>query len=285
MRSRRLLSLVVVLIGTACSQAPETVVAEGGVLAERGAVAEVGEDTTTVPGQRPVSEPSTTVEDEAIDAVGQRPPASDPSPSTTLDSEIEPVPDPPLIVDDDPLAFWQDHPLARVVLTEDDFVALGLGPGWEMSWADFIELEPSGPEDELVCGEPVPIQTSYFVARFEDRAAGVELDLNVMPVVGPDAAADFLVVLELLATCPEPEEQYAGIDMEVVDVEVSGADRSVVISGTDATSQLEPIGMTLAAADVDGHLFMAFVAQDSGSPADGDVALAVAAIERSISRL
>ena len=45
--------------------------------------------------------------------------------------------------------------------------------------------------------------------------------------------------------------------MEIVIIDVEGADQSLVIAGTDATSSTEPIGLTLAEAVVDSHLFMA----------------------------
>ncbi len=163
---------------------------------------------------------------------------------------------------------------------------LGLASGWEVDWVDFIEIDDQRRGENEICGEAAPQQKSYFVASFEERALGMELELNVMPATSvATAASDFLTALELLVTCPDLEEEYAAVSMAIVAVDVKGAHQSIVIAGTDATSPTEPIGLTLAAAEVDGHLFMAFVAQDKGSPAPGDIDLAVAALELSISRL
>jgi hypothetical protein len=128
--------------------------------------------------------------------------------------------------------------------------------------------------------------TVAHVVESRTSGLGIELELNVMPATSDTtAAADFLTVLELLATCPILEEEFAAVSMEIVAIDVEGANLSLVIAGTDATSPAEPIGLTLAAAEVDGHLFMAYVAQDSGNPASGDADLAVKALEVSISRL
>jgi hypothetical protein len=285
MRHRLLVSLAAVaLVGSACAQTPETVVAGTGTATDT--VVE-----TTVPGQRQADEPTTTSRPE--NELPQAGPEEEfpvleqaNDPTSTVAPEVGREPDPTTELDDEPLRSWQDQPLARVVLTGDDLPALGLRSGWEVGWAEFIEIDDPGKNEERVCGTEAPGQTSYFTASFEHRESGTELNLNVMPATSDtSAASDFLNVLELLATCPNPEDEFAAVSMEIVTIDVEGADQSLVIAGTDATSPAEPIGLTLAAADVDGHLFMAFVAQDSGTPSSGDADLAVKALELSISRL
>ena len=268
MRNGRLLLLVVTsLLAVSCSQGPETVVAEAA--------------PETI-----VSEAATSTSVQGSDAVDESPVPEPSETTTSVPNEAEPAPDPPATIDDESVESWEEHPMARVVLTADDMATLGLDSGWEANRADFIELDSASPEDETVCGAPVPIQTSYFVASFENRAIGMELDLNVMPAAGDDTVAvEFLRVLELLATCPSLEAEFAGIEMDVVAIDIAGARDAVVITGVDATSAIEPIGLTLAAAEVDGHLFMAFVGQDGGAPRSGDLELAAKAVELSISRL
>lgn len=285
MLHRLLVSLAsVALVGSACAQTPETVIAAAGT-----AIDTVVE--TTVPGQRPADEPTTTSRpenelpraepEEELPVLEQ---ATDPI--STVAPEVDEEPDPTTEIDDEAGRSWQDQPLARVVLTGDDLPALALDSGWEVGWADFIEIDDPSQNEDQVCGTQTPGQTSYFRASFEQRESGTELELNVMPATsGTSAALDFLNVLELLATCPNLEDEFAAVSMEIIAIDVEGADHSLVIAGTDATSPTEPIGLTLAAADVDGHLFMAFVAQDSGTPASGDAGLAVKALELSISRL
>jgi hypothetical protein len=280
MRRRLLLSLATIaVLSVACSPAPETIVAEGG------ASAETLEITTTVPGQRPTDQPSTALlpnDEQPNPEPAEEPPVLQQAKESTptIATAIEPQPDPPETIES-----WRDHPLARVVPAADDLGALGLDASWEVRWADFIELDTTDHAEEEICGTEVPNQTSYFVASFEQRSSGMELDLNVMPATNGTTAIDYLNVLGLLATCPTLEEEFAAVSMEIVAIDVEGADQSIVITGTDATSPTEPIGLTLAAAEVDGHLFMAFVAQDDGTPASGDAELAVSAIELSISRL
>ena len=285
MRYRLLLSLATVaLLGSACAQTPETVVAGTGAATDT--VVEA-----TVPGQRPADEPTTTSRPE------NKLPRAEPEeelpvlqqahdPTSTVAPEVGREPDPTTGIDDEPVPSWRDQPLARVVLTGDDLPALGLHSGWEVGWAGFIEIDDPGQNEEQICRTEAPGQTSYFVASFEQRGSGTELELNVMPATSDSSAAsDFLTVLELLATCPTLEDEFAAVSMDIVSIKVEGADQSLVIAGTDATSSTEPIGLTLAAAEVDGHLFMAFVGQDSGTPASGDADLAVKALELSISRL
>ncbi len=274
----------VALVGAACSQTPETIVAGTGEATEM--VAQL-----TVPGQRPADESTTTSSPE--NEQPQADPEEEPpvlkqadGPTASVAPEVDLEPDPSASVDDEPVPSWRDQPLARVVLTGADLSVLGLDSGWEVDWVDFVEIDEPEQNGEEVCGTAAPAQTSYFVASFEERGSGIELELNVMPATSDTtAAADFLNVLELLATCPTLEEEFATVSMEIVAIDVAGADQSLVIAGTDATSPAEPIGLTLAAAEVDGHLFMAFVAQDSGNPASGDAELAVKALEVSISRL
>jgi hypothetical protein len=291
MRHRLVLLLATVaLVGAACSQTPETIVAGTGEATET-------EAEPTVPGQRPADRSTTTSSPENEQPQAEQEPEPEPEveppvlqdaddPTTTVAAEVGRGPDPTTGIDDEPVASWQDRPLARVILTGADLSVLGLDSGWEVDWVDFVEIDQSEQNGEEVCGTAAPVQTSYFVASFEQRGSGIELELNVMPATGDaTAAADFLTVLELLATCPTLEEEFAAVSMEIVAIDVVGADQSLVIAGTDATSSAEPIGLTLAAAEVDGHLFMAFVSQDSGSPAIGDADLAVRALEVSISRL
>ncbi len=284
MRYRLLLSLTTVaLLGSACAQTPETIVAGTGAATDT--VTEA-----TVPDQRPADEPTTPNRPE------NEPPQAEPAeelpalqqadPATTVAPEVGREPEPITSTDDEPVPSWQDQPLARVVLTGDDLPALGLHSGWEVDRVSFIEIDDPQQDDEEICGTPAPRQTSYFAASFEQRGSGTELELNVMPTTSDSSAAsDFLTVLELLATCPTLEDEFAAVSMDIVSIKVKGADQSLVIAGTDATSSTEPIGLTLAAAEVDGHLFMAFAGQDSGTPASGDADLAVEALELSISRL
>ena len=283
MRNRLILSLATVaLLGSACSPAPETI--EVGSGAATDTVVEA-----TEPGQRPADEPTTT---SSLDELPRAEPAEEPpalqqaDPATTVAPEIGQEPEPTTSIDDEPVPSWQGEALARVVLTGDDLSALGLDSGWEVGQVSFIELDDRLQNEEEICGTPAPVQTSYFSASFEQRDSGIELELNVMPATSDsDAASEFLTALELLANCPTLEKEYVGISMEVVLIDIDGADQSLVIAGIDGTSPTEPIGLTLAAAEVDGHLFMAFVAHDSGAPASGDLDLAVRALELSISRL
>ncbi len=275
MRRRPLLLFATIaLLGAACSSSPETVVAGTGEPTET-------EVESTAPGQRPTDESSTT------NSVGAEPSQEDPpvvqpnDPTTTLAPEVEPDPIPS--GDETP---WQNRPLARVVLTGDDLVSLGLDSGWTVDWIDYIEIDEPRQVENEICGKAAPEQTSYFVASFEERETGIELELNVMPATSDaTAASDFLAALELLAVCVDLDGEFAEISLEVVALDVAGADQSLVVAGIDATSPTGTIGLTLAAADVDGHLFMAFVARASGNPGAGDTALAVRALELSISRL
>jgi hypothetical protein len=276
MRSRLLLSLVAfALVGAACSSDPETVVVGA------------GEPGTTIPGERPVEGSMESNNGGSAAAVEEDDPArSSPNdPTTTAIPEVVPEPD-PIQGGDETFASWRERPLASVVLTGDDLAALGLGADWDVDWTDFIDIDDPWESEETICGTVVPSQTSYFASSFEARSVGMELELNVMPATGVGAAAsDFITTLDALATCPDLEEQFAAVDIEIVAIDVVGADRSIVVTGIDATSPSEPIGLTLAAADVDGHLFMAIVAQDKGTPEATDIALAVAAVELSISRI
>lgn len=285
MRQQVLLTLATIaLLSAACSEAPETIV--GGSDGTTDTVA-----ATTLPGERPADQPTTTtppnndVEPHA-EPMEEPPELEQATTSTaTVAPEIEQDPDPIGTIDNGPDLSWQDQPLAHVVLTADDLPALGLDSGWELNWVDFNELDESDHIEEEVCGTPVPIQTSYFVASFDEQAIGMELDLNVMPAAGGTAASDYLTVLELVATCPNLEDDLAAVSMEMVAITVDGAEQSIVIAGTDGTSPSEPVGLTLAAAEVDGHLFLAFVSQDSGTPASGDAELAARALALSISRI
>ncbi len=285
MRHRLLLSLATIaLLGSGCSRPPETVVA--GTDATAATVVE-----STVPGQRPDTEPSTTgrPDNEKTQAAPEDAVAEPYQPNDTTSTvapSIDQNPDSTDSPDDAPVPSWQDRPLARVVLTGDDLTALGLDSGWTVDQIGFNDIENPYESEETVCGTPVPAQTSYFEASFENREMGTELELSVMPATnGSSIASDFLTVMGLLATCPDLEGGLANIAVEVVAIDVEGANRSIVITGIDASSPAEPIGVTLAAAVVDGHLFLTIVVQDTGVPASDDVALAISTLELSISRL
>lgn len=260
--------VTVALFSAACSQTPDTIVVGSDGLAEAVAV------TTSVPAQRPEDEPTSTPIREKTEA------QAEPEKEAQVEPESEPI-EPP----DEPVPSWQNQPLAHVVLTADDLSALGLDSGWEFNWVDFIELDVADHTDEEVCEAAVPVQPSYFVASFDAEALGAELQLNVMPAMGGTAASDYIHILELVATCPDIRDELKAVSVEILAIDVEGAEQSLVIEGTDSSSPGEPIGLTLAAAEVDGHLFITFVEQYSGTPASGDAELAVKALELSISRL
>ncbi len=268
----------VALLIVGCADTPETIVVGSDDSTEALASATTttsllaNEQSTTVPGQRPANQsttrPNQDPADQSVSTTAKHEPELDPV-ETTKQPDQE----------------WEDHPLARVILTADDMPALGLDAGWEFNWVDFIELDAADHVNEEVCGAAVPVQPSYFVVSFDDEAVGMELQLNVMPDIGGGAASDYLHILELVSTCPDIEDEWTSVSIEVVAIEVEGAAQSVIIAGIDKTWPDEPVGLTLAAAEVDGHLFITFIEQDSGTPGSADIELAVKALELSISRL
>lgn len=284
MRTRHLLLLAIVaLLSVACSQTPDTIVVGNDGTAD--APTTKVSTSTTVPGERPADVPTTMAirkGKETQAAPEKEPPLLQQAEQTTTTvADIEPQPTEPR----DEEIQWEDRPLAHVVLTADDMPALGLDSGWEFNWIDFIELDPADHVEEEVCGTAVPVQPSYFVVSFDAEELGTSLKMNVMPDFGGSTAADFMHLLELMATCEELEEEWTAVSVDIVAIEVEGAEKALLLTGTDKTQALEPIGLTMAVAEVEGHLFMAFVEQDSGRPAPGDNELAIKALELSISRL
>ena len=284
---RQLLPLLaaLALVGAACSETPETVVALGETPTEQA--------------------PETT-----LDSDGEGSDASSSSVSLDLDDPAVPEPatttvpsdiDEPLVADEPPIMpvvpgdDWQDKPLAQTVLTEADLAALGVAGDIEAGYVGWIEVDDSNRSSDEICGEAVPEETSNLSGYF-GFDANVILSFIVMPAtddlsVGPA----YLAAFDRLATCPEPEDQYATVSVEIVDIQVGGADESIVIAGVDGdpndgdlnSSDLNSgaEGLTVAGAVVDGHLFLASVSRPNDVPTVSDAELVVAALELSISRL
>ncbi len=271
------LASAVTLLLSACSEQGTTVVAAGNDATE---VPMQATTVSAVPGGRSAEEEPAALDPPIAESVPTQAQPTQTQPTQTQATQTQPTTE----SESEDLPSWQSQPLALVLLTADDLPVLGLGDGWEERHTDFIELDGPG-EVDVVCGAPTPVQTSYFVASFENRDLGVELLLNVMPADETSVATAFIDSLERMATCPNLEDDYSGVSLEVLPLTATGASRSIVITGIDGTSPSEPIGLTLAAAEVDSHLFMVFVAQDDGQPHEADADLALRAIELALSRL
>ncbi len=259
MSRRRAPILAVCLLLSACSQ--ETTVASQ---TEPLPDLEWPSTTDTVPpttrSEATTTEPSTAAEESAD------PEPTDPAPTTLADAPA-----------------WLGRRLASALLTTADLATLELGNGWEHGWSEFDEVDDPS-EGRPICGAPTPAESSSFLVTFEDRAMGSELLLIVMPDDETTSATAVLDFLEGLASCPELDGDLGIAITDDMPIPVTGAERSVVLTGVDASSPDEPIGLTIVAAEADDDLFMVYVTQERGDPEEGDVDLAIRAVELVLSR-
>lgn len=252
------------LVGAACSGAEETTVTALGESERADEIVETFEPDVPL-----VIEPPENLEE----------------PVTTLPPQEPLIADVPPVMpgEDTP---WQDRPLANTVITLDDLPDLGLATGWEAYEIEWRSIDGQA-SDALLCGVPVPQERSHLRSQFlnVDSLSTLEVVHMAATTDGRAEASEFIAALERLVTCTDLEEEFASVSMDRIDIDVEGAEDSIVIAGVN-TEQFGGEAVTLAAAVVDGHLFLAYVTR-IGEPAalDADAEIAVAALELSISRL
>ena len=258
-------------LGAACSRNPETSVVALGESAEA--------PVETVERAKPDSPPSTAPVEEVSKQNAE--------PVITIPDDVDErsVGDGPPLPPPEVDRAWADKPLASSVLTEDDLVAVGLGAGWTTSSVEWVDdLISAQTSDETICGRLAPLPNPHIAAGHVNARTRSWFDFVAMPASdGPYGATDFVEAFELMATCPDLEEDFERMSMALIDIDIDGADESVVLYGSYAGgSILESV--IVAAAVVDDQLFLAYLVRE-GVPVATDAEFTSAALELSISRL
>ena len=73
------------------------------------------------------------------------------------------------------------------------------------------------------------------------------------------------------------------MSLELIDIDIDGADQAIVLAGFDAGGPILE-SVIIAAAVIDDHLFLSYLLRE-GTPVATDAELTAATVELSISRL